>query len=106
MELTRALEVISLVKGLVRQCRFKRKSTEGGSHCVTDCRHFMMVLQPFVMNSFNICRQRTTSLLAITPEKDMHVQNCVHVPLINALLSAFTSADRTLRTLCLSIASE
>ena len=68
-------------KGPCKTCQFKRKSTEGGSHCVTDYKQVMTVLQPFVMNRLDICRQRTTSLLAITPEKDMHAQNREHVPL-------------------------
>ena len=67
-------------KGPCNTCQFTRKSTEGGSHCVTDYRQVMTVLQPFVMNRLNICRQRTTSLLAITPEKDTHAQNREHVP--------------------------
>ena len=33
------------------------------------------------MNRLEIFRQRTTSLLAITPEKDTHVQNREHDPL-------------------------
>ena len=68
-------------KGPSRTCQFKRKSTEGGWHCVTDCRQVMTVLQPFVMNRLDICRQRTTSLLAIAPEKDTHAQNRERVPL-------------------------
>ena len=58
MELTRALEVVSLVKGLVKWCQFKRKSTEGGWHCITDCRQVMTMLQSFVItgNRFDICR--------------------------------------------------
>ena len=68
-------------KGPCKTCQFKRKSTEGGSHCVTGCRQVMTVLQPFVMNRLDICRQRTTSLLAITPEKDTHAQNRERVPL-------------------------
>ena len=43
----------------------------------------MTVLQPFVMSRLDICRQRTTSLLAITPEKDTHAQNRERVPLID-----------------------
>ena len=70
-------------KGPSRTCQFKRKATEGGWHCVTDCRQVMTVLQPFVMNRLDICRQRTTSLLAIAPEKDTHAQNRERVPLIN-----------------------
>ena len=80
MELTRALEVISLIKDLVRRCQFKRKSKEDGSHFVTDYRQVITVLQSFVMNRFDICRQSTT-LLAIIAEKDMHVHNHEHVPL-------------------------
>ena len=68
-------------KGPCKTCQFKRKSTEGGSHCVTDCRQVMTVLQPFVMSRLDICRQRTTSLLAITQEKDTHAQNRERVPL-------------------------
>ena len=67
--------------GPSRTCQFKRKSTEGGWHCVTDCRQVMTVLQPFVRNRLDICRQRTTSLLAIAPEKDTHAQNHERVPL-------------------------
>ena len=67
--------------GPSRTCQFKRKSTEGGWHCVTDCRQVMTVLQPFVMNRLDICRQRTTSLLASAPEKDTHAQNRERVPL-------------------------
>ena len=68
-------------KGPCKMRQFKRKSTEGGSHCVTDYRQVMMVLQPFVMSRLDICRQRTTSLLAITQEKDTHAQNRERVPL-------------------------
>ena len=87
IELTRALEVISLLKGLVRRCQFKSKSTEGGSNCITDCRQVMTLLQPFVMNRLDICRQHTTSLLAITLEKDKHAQNRERVPLIDKVLT-------------------
>ena len=66
-------------KGPCKTRQFKRKST-GGSHCVTDCRQVMTVLQPFVMNRLDIFRQCTSSLLAITPEKDTHAQNRERVP--------------------------
>ena len=75
-------------KGPCTKCQFKRKSTEGGLHCVTDCRQVMTVLQPFVMNRLDICRQRTTSLLAITPEKDTHAQNRERVPLMGSGLTS------------------
>ena len=77
-QLTRALEVISLVKGLVRRCQFKRKSTEGGSHCVTDCRQVMTVLQPFVMNRFGNIQLHCWPF---TLENDAHAQNRERVPL-------------------------
>ena len=31
-------------KGITMQCQFERKSTEGGLHCVTDCRQVMTIL--------------------------------------------------------------
>ena len=48
-------------KGPCKTCQFKRKVDRIASH--------------FVMNRLDICRQRTTSLLVITPEKDTHAQN-------------------------------
>ena len=52
-----------------KRCQFKRKS-RGGSHCITDRRQVMMMLQSFAVNRFDIC---IPLFLAITPEKDMFV---------------------------------
>ena len=82
-------------KGPCKTCQFKRKSTEGGSHCVTDCRQIMTVLQPFARNRLDICRQRTTSLLAITPEKDTHAQNRERVPLTDNFLSSIQYSPKS-----------
>ena len=38
-------------KGPCKTCQFKRKSTEGGSHCVTDCRQVMTVLHSLASQS-------------------------------------------------------
>ena len=54
------------------------------------------MLQPFVMNRFDICRQHTTSLLAITLETDTHAQNRERIPLIMEL----TVVNAQTMTLC------
>ena len=69
MELTRALEVISLVKGLVRPVPFQEEIYRRWIALRHRLQTGYEVLQSFVMNRFNNCRQRTT-LLAITSEKD------------------------------------
>ena len=56
-------------------CKTVKVQVESYRRWIADCRQVMTVLQHFVINRFDICRRRTTSLLAITSGKDKNAHN-------------------------------